>query len=787
MGSFFITSGFIFAFIAMLSFLFVSRGNERLLKPARLFFHLAVIMVLSSAAFLLYLIITHQFQYTYVWNYSSKDLPINLLISTFYAGQEGSFHLWALLTAVLGIFLHSYIIKRDSDPGKLENGHRDRYEPLVMFNYSLILSFLIFIMIIKSPYMLVWESFPKDVEFGFIPPDGRGLNPLLQNFWMTIHPPILFTGFSSLAIPFCFAITALIKNRYDRWMKLALPWTLFSGMILGVGIMLGGFWAYGVLGWGGYWGWDPVENSSLVPWIVIVAGIHTMVGEEKTGKYKKTSLLLCIMAFVLVLYSTFLTRSGLLGDASVHSFVDPGQEVYLFLIVFLSLFSAGGIGLILFRLKSLRSLYKSSNIELSRESALIIGAITLCATALVVLVGTSWPIITKATVDPAFYNKMNLPLAILIALINGVSILLAWKHTDEKKFLKSLYLPLILTGVFTIGLVLIGIDDVLMGVFAASALFSFFINLNIVFKILNRSTVKAGPYIAHLGIMILFLGIIGSSKYSVEENVSLPLGETKEALGYSLTYKGASLIPDTKDKYHFNVVVEKDGKGYLLQPIMYYSDYSQGIMKNPDIANLVTKDIYLEPVSLETPQPFSESDIINLTKGSEKEFNGLKIKFDDFDQSKFNQESMMKGEENTLGAKLEVTVDGKKEDVIVEQFFSNGQTQNIPVQLTSNIDYTLYLTHISIAGESSVDVAVVKGHDHGSQSAETLVLTASVKPFINLVWGGTIIMALGFFASLLSRYRRFKTTDKKAVKENSSDNHTHSKNGHKKVHAGQHN
>ncbi|MFZ1323175.1 MAG: cytochrome c-type biogenesis CcmF C-terminal domain-containing protein [Ignavibacteria bacterium] len=792
MGQFFITAGFISALVATAAYFFVSRGNVKLLKPARIFFHLAVVMTVSSAAFLIYLIITHQFQYTYVWNYSSKDLPINLLISTFYAGQEGSFHLWAFLTAVLGIFLHSYLIKRDTENAKAEHTHKDDFEPLVMLSYSLILTFLLFIMIIKSPYMMVWESFPKDVEAGFVPQDGRGLNPLLQNFWMTIHPPILFTGFSSLAIPFAFALAALFKNRYDRWMKLALPWTLFTGMILGVGIMLGGFWAYGVLGWGGYWGWDPVENSSLVPWIIIVAAIHTMIGEEKTGKYKKTSLLLCILGFVFMLYSTFMTRSGLLGDASVHSFVDPGQEVYLFLIVFLSLFGAGGIGMILYRINSLKSLSTNAGIILARESALIIGAITLCATALIISVGTSWPIFTKATVDPAFYNKMNLPLAIIIALINGISILLAWKHTDHKRFLKSLYMPVIFTVIFTTGLVILGVDDILIAVFAASALFAFFINLNIIFKILTKSTVKAGPYIAHLGIMILFLGIIGSSKYSQEENVSLPLGEPKDALGYSLTYKGASLIPGTNEKYHFNVIVEKDGKGYLLQPIMYYSDYSEGIMKNPDIANLVTKDIYLEPISLETPEPYSAEDVVSLSKGSEKEIKGVNVKFIEFDQSKFNQESMTKGEENILGAKLEITMDGKTEELIVEQYFSKGQTQNIPAKIESNDKFTFYLTKISIAGESGVDIAIAEDHQHSSHSAETLILTASIKPFINLVWGGTIIMALGFFASLMSRYRRFKNPKLTKSPEGNQNGHSnghsssHNKNSHKTIHADEH-
>lgn len=782
MGSFFIYAAFISCVLSTVFYFLAIRGNLKFIKSARFLFHASVVMTISSAAYLLYLIITHQFQYTYVWNYSSTDLPINLLMSTFYAGQEGSFHLWAFMMAVLGVFLMAYLKKRDNDNLSSHHSANDKYEATVMMIFALTQTFLLFILIVKSPYLFVWESFPKDAQIGLVPEDGRGLNPLLQNFWMTIHPPILFAGFSSLAIPFCFAISALIKNQYNRWLKLALPWTLFSGMVLGVGIMLGGFWAYGVLGWGGYWGWDPVENSSFVPWIIIVAAIHSMIAEEKTGKFKKTSLFLSMLAFILVLYSTFLTRSGILGDASVHSFVDPGQEVYLFLVVFLSLFGAGGIAFILFRWKSLNATKTEPANILSRESAVFVGAVTLCATALIIFVGTSWPIFSVGTVDPAFYNKMNLPLAIIIAAVNGISILLAWKHTDEKRFFKSLYLPLILTGVITIALIIIGVDDILIAIFAAASLFALFVNANIAIKIFTKNNLKAGPYIAHLGIMILFLGIIGSSKYSEEVNLSLPLNETQSALGYDLTYKGATPFGDKLDKYHFNVVVEKDGKGFLLQPVMFYSDYSEGIMKNPDIANLVVKDVYLSPMSLEVPKPYSEEDVVDFSKGEEKNVKSLKVKFIDFDRSKFSQEAMQQGKDNTIGAEFEVTLNGKTEKIIAEQFMSNGNTENIPIQLNSSEKYTFYLTQISIAGNSSVQLAVVDVSDHATQSPETLVLTASIKPFINLVWSGTIIMALGFFVSLYSRARRFKkgqlTEQAVNIFKNGSSNHH--KNGHKK-------
>ena len=811
MGPIFIYIAFACALISSVLYFTIHYGKLKdFVKYARLFYHASVVATIASAAFLLYLILTHQFQYTYVWDYSSRDLPLNLLISTFYAGQEGSFHLWAFLMVILGIFLLAYTSKRDKD-GK------DRYEVPVMAIFALLQSFLLFILIIKSPYKMVWESFPDEVAkgnitVGFVPQDGRGLNPLLQNFWMSIHPPILFTGFSSLAIPFCFAVAAMMKNQYDRWLKLALPWTLFSAMILGTGIMLGGFWAYGVLGWGGYWGWDPVENSSFIPWIVIVAGIHTMISSQKTGKFKKSGLYLCVVAYILVLYSTFLTRSGVLGDASVHSFVDPGQTVYVFLIVFMFLFKTAGYNFILRRffnssyillailivlnigglvygvmqtstatlfvfllfgfdgllliVKGMSSFKKEkgeSIIEiLSRESALFIGTITLCAAALVILIGTSWPIIAKGTVDPSFYNRMNLPLAVLIAAINGFSILLKWRHSDEKNFMRSLILPVSLTAAATIGLLLIGLDDILMGLFAASAFFAFFINLELSYRVFQRkSPIKVGAYVAHLGIMVLFLGIIGSSKYSKEVNLSLPKDQTKNVaeLGYKMTYKGYTPIPGDESKYYFNVVLEKDANTFLLQPIMFYSDYSQGVMKNPDIANLGTKDVYLSPMSLVEPSDYTKDDEITLNKGEEKEFKGLHIKFVDFDRTKFNRDAMQSGKENIMGAQIEMTDGNKKETIIAQEKIAEGNEEPVPVS-SKDEHYAFYLSKVSVSGESSITVTVVDATQPKNQEPETLVLTASIKPFINLVWGGTIVMVLGFFFSMVNRLKKLKEENK---------------------------
>jgi len=259
-GRFSITAGFAAATLACLAW-YAGLRRPAAVHLARAGFHTAVTAVFLASAALLILILKHQFQFEYVWAYSSRDLPFGLLASTFYAGQEGSFLLWTLMIAVIGIVLLSYTQKRDN-------------EREVMGAYAAIMAFLLLLILVKTPFALH--------EGGGTPADGRGLNPLLQNFWMQIHPPILFLGFAGMAPPFALALAALIRRRYQEWVTAALPWLVGGSLLLGLGIALGGFWAYETLGWGGWWGWDPVENSSLIPWLVSVAAIHTMLPQKRS-------------------------------------------------------------------------------------------------------------------------------------------------------------------------------------------------------------------------------------------------------------------------------------------------------------------------------------------------------------------------------------------------------------------------------------------------------------------------------------------------------------------------
>lgn len=754
-GKILIYAAFFASVLSMVTFFMVHLGKQKYLKFGRLFFHITCISVISAAIYLMYLILNHHYEFAYIWEHSNSELQLPLLISTFYAGQEGSFMLWTFMTAVLGVFLLNYVSKGD------------RLEPQVMSVYALILGFLALILILKSPFLYVWEKWPGDVEVGFIPEKGKGLNPLLQNFWMSIHPPTLFLGFSSLAIPFCFAIATLMKNRYNDWVTFSMPWLLFSGGVLGLGIMMGGYWAYGVLGWGGYWAWDPVENSSFIPWIVCVAAIHTMIAQKRTGGYKKTNLILCILSFLLVLYSTFLTRSGILGDSSVHSFVDPGNEVYIALVAFIGLFILLSIGIIIYRFKELSALNLQPNKLLSRESSLFLGTITLCAAALVITAGTSWPIISKGSVDGTFYNKMNLPIAILIALINGLGLLLKWKKTEEKQFFKSLIFPLGLSFLVTLGLVYIGVQDFLIALFALASLFAFFINAEIAVNIIRKRRDQLGAYVAHVGLALVFLGIISSSKYSKEENVSLELNKPTPvpSLGYTLTYVGAEPFEDpnnkTDTKYHFNVIVEKDGKQMTMQPIMYFSQFSNGVMKNPDIANFPTKDLYLSPMGLEQPSQFSEKDMHEMKKGEEVQVGDMKVQFIDFDFGGIEQGGKeMQSGNFTIGATLKVTDSKFTETVSPKVKYVDGNPEFTPAMMTDNPNYEFYFTKMNVQGDAKASIAIVdKRNNHNKEGVteETLVLTASVKPFINVLWAGTVIMVLGFVVSIFRRRKELRS------------------------------
>ncbi len=800
LGNIFLTFALLASIFSVVMYYLTHRGYTNTLKLARISYHATTISVLGASAYLMSAILNHQYQFKYVYDYSNSDLSLGMLMSTFYAGQEGSFMLWLLLTALSGIVLLEYTAKR----GDLESR--------VMMVFTLALTFLLIMVSpgLKNPFTLIWIdptyinikninqtfiSLPFLQDFFFSDQSsgtslillneklagllasngisinefiafGKGLNPLLNNFWMQIHPPMLFIGFAMSTVPFAFAFAALIKNDYHEWIAPSLPWLLGGMMVLGLAIMLGGYWAYIILGWGGYWGWDPVENSSLVPWIIGVAGIHTMIIQRRTqtkehpGKFIKTNLILSILTYLLVLYSTFLTRSGVLGDASVHSFVSPGMVTYVLLLLFITTFSVLGFGAIIYRWKYLEKTFSAEENILSRELALFTGSVGLIASATIILAGTSAPIFGSA-VEISFYNEMNLPLAILMGLLNGLSLLLNWKKTKKESLINSIKLPLALTLVVTIATIFIGgFNDILAILFLFSAYFTLIINTLTAVKIVKGNVSFIGGYIAHIGFALFMLGVIASGWFTRELQVELTEGKTKSVLGYNLTFAGYHPIESGK-KFAFDIEIEKDGTKDYLAPVMYVSDFNKSLMRDPDILNLITKDFYISPVSYEEGKTTSSSSKqTSLSKGVPFEFGDATILFTKFNFPKDAMNAMQSGTDFFIGAVIEVTKDGKI--YTVEPKMESNKGKRVFGEVTiGEANIKIDLKNLNASGVIDIVVSDLSGNNIQSQVQKkaTLWVDASVKPFMNLIWIGTLTIVLGFFIAMVRRGKEALVSD----------------------------
>src|SRR5215471_11471565 len=323
------------------------RGAAEWLPFARRAYALFVGCVVATSAILMALLLRHRFDVGYVNAYSSRDLPLHFLISTFWAGQEGSFLLWCFWGALIGLFVWRSAKEQEAP---------------VMIVYIATFIGIVGILCKQSPFKLLPPPVPQD---------GVGLNPLLQDPWMVIHPPVMFSGFASLSVPFAFAIAALWKKRWDGWILRAIPWALFTFLTLGTAILMGGYWAYKTLGWGGYWGWDPVENTSLVPWLCTAALVHGLFLQRSQKRHRRVNLILACFAFATILYGTFLTRSGILADFSVHSFVDLGITGWL--VTILVGFVLLSIAMLAWRWRAIPRIAEEEPPALSRSVFFILG------------------------------------------------------------------------------------------------------------------------------------------------------------------------------------------------------------------------------------------------------------------------------------------------------------------------------------------------------------------------------------------------------------------------------
>ncbi len=591
-GHFFVITSFIAALVSAFSYYratsarSIDEKNAWLKNGAFAFFTHAA-SVLGICVLLFIIIANHYFEYHYAYSYSDKKLPAHYLLSTFWNGQEGSFLLWLFWQAVLGIVL---IFTNKF------------WEGPVMTVFALVQAFLASMIlgvvlpgvdfrIGSSPFILLRDVMQQAPIFKtnpeFVPSDGTGLNPLLQNYWMVIHPPTLFLGFACTLVPFAFCIAGLWLKKYRDWVRPALPWALFGGAVLGLGILMGGYWAYETLNFGGYWNWDPVENAVYVPWLVLVAGIHTMITYKNSETALKASIILVISVFILILYSTFLTRSGILGESSVHSFTDLGLSGQLLLYLLFFLFIAVVFAVV--RWKEIPSTDKEVS-TYSREFWIFIGTVVLCLMGFQVLMPTSIPVwnsilklfgLSSNLAPPAdqigFYTKFQLWFAVGIALLSGIGQFFWWKKMDSKVLFKELKWPLIVSAV-----VFLIVADVLISaegsdafkragflVILLAGIFTIAANAKIFVSVIRSSPTLSGGAIAHIGVGLMLIGIMFSSGFSKvvslnntgmlisrelsdefnRENLLLFVNEPREMANYKIEYRGERLEP--RDKFGF--------------------------------------------------------------------------------------------------------------------------------------------------------------------------------------------------------------------------------------------
>jgi len=695
----------------------------------RVAYYIMSTFVFVATVYLFYLFVTHQFQVRYVYQYSSSDLPLGLLISSLWAGQQGSFLLWTLFNAILGIFLLR-------SAGKFEN--------YAMVFLNMVQLFFLIILVKASPFELMAQ----------VPPEGAGLNPLLQNFWMIIHPPILFVGYAAIAFPLVLGLASLVQKDYTAWIDKALPWTILSSLTLGAGIIIGAFWAYETLGWGGYWGWDPVENSSLIPWLTILALMHGFLVQKRNGTLVKSNYLLAMISYVLVLYATFLTRSGVLADFSVHSFQDLGINALLiiFLVVFL------GFSLIIYfrRLGDLP--YKAIDFSKpTRENSLAVSILVLLASAFLVFIGTSSPLISglfgeASQVDISFYNKVNLPIGVLMAFLLGVTPFLLWTEEDFKSVPKRMVLSAILAVSTTVLILIIGLLDPVNIIFFLMAAFALWSNLIVLIRNMKISWLNAGAPLAHFGVAIMLIGIIGSGYFSVSERLVLIQDKPADVLGNSLTYRGVQTSPDGKNVAR--IEVSGDMGSYLAEPRLYETRYNEGVMREPDIKPGFITDFYISPLESRTGHNHDEGNKLILGKGETKSFSGYQLTFRTFEMANHGEGSdahmqvaavldvIFENEQYELKPALVLSAQGRQmKAVAMPVDTGKSQTSILPTVALSALNADNKTVELIFQGF---------GEDEHTDYAE-LIVEVSKKPFMSILWIGTVVLLAGTFIALRKR------------------------------------
>ncbi len=797
-GHFFVILAFVASMIATIAYFKASRITDLIekkswLRFARIAFFTQVVSVLVIFLLIFYICSNHYFEYMYAYKHASKELESKFLLACIWEGQEGSFLLWTIWHSILGLF----IIAR-SKSSLLEGWEAPVMTVISLAQFFLgmmILGIYVFdIRIGSSAFTLTRDEiegpiFSQPNYLTFIK-DGVGLNVLLRNYWMVIHPPVLFLGFASTIIPFAFAYAGIQTRRFGDWVKPALPFVLFTACVLGVGIMMGGKWAYESLSFGGYWAWDPVENASLVPWLILIAGLHTMVIYKATGQSLKASYLFAFLSFTFILYSTFLTRTGVLGDTSVHAFTDAGSAINIMLILFLAAFTVPSLILLFINYKNIPSIQTEERTD-SREFWMFIGSIVFFLSALFISAKTSVPVFNKIfgtkiapPEDVEFsYNKVMVLVAFIIGLLTAVAQYFKYKNTNASYILKKIALPTLVAGIITTALAIFYpityykqgagfLGAIYIALF--TSIYAVIANAAYIWTGLNGKLKAAGASIAHLGFALMILGMLISSgnKKTISDNtvtgINIPFGKDDKGrdlenplenltmlrdmptkmLDYKVTFSGDSAGNEKGRLYYkLNFVKNDSTEKFTLTPDVYVGK-EELKSSNPSTKRYLTKDIYtyISSINPESNRADTNQFVIKeMAEGDTAFYSKGYLILNRVVKNPDNEKFHFKPTDAALMA--DITLVSK--DSMHYKAFPLIQIDSLGANM---IDDTVYAQNLYLKFAGVTDGRKIKlGIKESDKIIDFVTLKAYLFPYINLVWLGLLVMAFGLIMSMIKR------------------------------------
>ena len=761
---------------------------------SRISFFIQITSVFTIFGCIFYICANHYLEYLYAYKHTSKELEFKYLLACIWEDQSGSFLLWTIWHSLLGIVL----IKKAKE-----------WEAPVMTVVSFAQVFLAMMImgvyifgtkIGNSPFVLTRNEINGPIfgrsDYLSLIKDGVGLNVLLRNYWMVIHPPILFLGFASTIIPFAFAYAGIQTKRFGDWVKPAIPYTLFSAAALGVGIMMGAKWAYEALSFGGYWAWDPVENASLVPWLILIAGLHTMVVYKATGHSLRASYLFAMLTFIFVLYSTFLTRTGILGDTSVHAFTEAGKAMNVLILSFLAIFGLTSLTLFFVNLKKIPAVNKEETTN-SREFWMFIGSLVFFLSALFIIAKTSLPVINSVfgsklapPEDVEFsYNKVLVLVAIIIGSLTAITQYLKYKSTPFKYTFKKLALPTLIAVIVTALLVIFypltyykqgpGFLGALYFALFAS-IYSVVANAGYIWSGLNGKFKSAGGSVAHLGFTLMIAGmlisagnkeVISTEKFkdfeipmgidpltkqhdNAAENINLVRQVSKKMGPYDVTYLYDSAGHETGKRFYHLLFERKDlatktvKESFVLNPDVYLMK-NNNMSSNPDTKNYLSHDVFTYISYALNPDRDKDTGQFKITEVAVG------------DTIFYSKGYMILNTvaKNPATNKFGITPTGPSVMANITITGKDSLNYKASPMITidsfgiNQIDDTVYAQNLFIkfAGISSDQKKIKIGVKESSKMIDFVTLKAYIFPYINLVWIGLVVMALGLTLSTVRR------------------------------------